>query len=273
MNATHEITDFQADVIDRSRTVPVLVDFWAAWCGPCRVLGPTLEKLAAEANGTWALAKVDTQRHEDLAQRYGITGIPNCKLFVDGKVVDEFTGALPEPHVRRWLEDALPSPASEALAEAETLLGEGHFYEAAVRLRKVIEAKPGSDRARLLLGFALLRLDPALVDGTLEGIRADSDLAEGADALRRLAGLAGLAEREEDVPAGPAKAHTLSAARSLRAGDWDGTLEAVIEGIRQARGAEADALRGHGVAIYRLLGIRHPACEKHYRAFASVMNA
>jgi putative thioredoxin len=273
MHATHAISDFQTDVIERSRTVPVLVDFWAAWCAPCRMLGPTLEKLAGEAGGAWELAKVDTEQHEDLARRYGVSGIPNCKLFVDGEVVDEFTGALPEPQVRRWLEDALPSPATQALAEAEGLLAEGHFYEAAVRLRGIIESRPDSPRARLLLGVALLRLEPALVDGVVEPIGADSDYAGGADSLRTLAALARLADRDEDVPAGPAKAHVLSAARALRAGDWDGTLAAIVEGLRVARGEEAAALRDRGVAVFRLLGIRHPACETHYRAFSSLMNA
>nr|HPQ59697.1 thioredoxin [Flavobacteriales bacterium] len=104
-----EVTDFERQVIARSAHVPVLVDLWAAWCGPCRFLGPIVEKLAREADGRWELVKVDTEANPDIAARYEVRGIPNLKLFVNGEVVAELAGALPEPQLRQWIEEHLPT--------------------------------------------------------------------------------------------------------------------------------------------------------------------
>ncbi len=104
----HEVSNFSAEVIERSRTSPVLVDFWAPWCGPCRSLKPVLEKLAGEAGDRWALVTVDVDLHPDLAERFGIRGIPNVKLFHAGEIAAEFSGALPEVTVSAWLDRNLP---------------------------------------------------------------------------------------------------------------------------------------------------------------------
>src|SRR5437762_4418405 len=101
------------DVVLRASAIrPVLVDFWAPWCAPCRALAPILDRLAAEFAGRFTLAKLNTEDEPELAERYGVRGIPNCKLFVDGKVIDEFTGALPEGALRDFLAATLPSPAA-----------------------------------------------------------------------------------------------------------------------------------------------------------------
>lgn len=106
--------NFEALVLERSQTIPVVVDFWAAWCGPCRVLGPVIEKLADEANGRWELVKIDTEAHPHLMQVYKIQGIPAVKMFFKGNVIAEFTGALPAQAILKWLDENLPSPEKSA---------------------------------------------------------------------------------------------------------------------------------------------------------------
>src|SRR3989344_5235546 len=96
-------SDFEKNVIERSKKVPVVVDFWAAWCGPCRLLGPTLEKLADDYKGKFVLAKVDVESNQGLSSEYGIMIIPAVKLFKDGEVVDEFVGAYPKDAIKEWL--------------------------------------------------------------------------------------------------------------------------------------------------------------------------
>jgi len=108
---SYEVTNFQTDVITRSQDIPVVVDFWAPWCGPCRMLGPVIEKLASEADDKWALVKVNTDQNQDIAANYQIRGIPNLKLFVNGEPVSEQVGALPEPVLKQWIDGHLAAKA------------------------------------------------------------------------------------------------------------------------------------------------------------------
>ena len=117
--AGYDTDNFEVDVIDRSREKPVLVDFWAAWCGPCRVIGPVLERLADDNGDDWELRKLDTEKYPAVARRFRITSIPAVKLFVDGEVKDEFVGALPEQMIVQWLKKALPSKFREQLKRTE----------------------------------------------------------------------------------------------------------------------------------------------------------
>lgn len=108
----HDHTDFSVEVVERSRLVPVLADFWVPWCGPCLMLNPVLEKLAREARGRWTFVAVNVDQQPELAEQFGIRGIPSVKLFHRGEIVAEFGGALPEGAVRNWLEQHLPSPSA-----------------------------------------------------------------------------------------------------------------------------------------------------------------
>jgi putative thioredoxin len=267
----HDVANFEQEVLERSRSTPVLVDFWAAWCGPCRVLGPVLERLAAQAQGRWVLAKVDTEQFPEVSARYGIMSIPNVKLFANGEVVDEFVGALPEPEVRAWLERALPSPHAAAIAEAASSIERGAFDQAAALLRPVVAAEPEDGIARVVLAEALLHLEPEAVPAMLRGIADHAGLVERAEALETLARLATLPQRAAGLPESGAKPRLLAAAVAVRAGDWAAALEALIEALTLDRSYADGLAREAGRAIFILLGIRHPVSERFHRSFSNAV--
>jgi len=270
---SHEVKDFKAEVIERSREIPVLADFWAPWCGPCRALGPLLERMARQANGRWELAKVNTEERPDLAAAYSIASIPAVKLFVNGEVKDEFVGALGEREIRRFLEKALPSPRAGELAEARRLLSEGAAGLAAERLRPIVGAEPGNLEARLLLAEALLGVEPAGIEPLLEPVGANSEFAERASALRTLGRLAALGARPDNLPEDRVRGRYLAGIGALRTGDFGAALEAFIEVVQRNKAYENGGAREACKAIFQLLGMRHPLVDRFFRAFSSALHA
>ena len=142
--------NFEQWVLAESHKRPVVVDFWAEWCGPCRVLGPVLEKLASEDGGSWLLAKIDTESNQELALQFQIRGIPAVKAFVNGTQVDEFVGVLPDYQIRQWLTSFVPSTEDNKVEEAIALAGTDKAA-ALTMLTEVLEARPHHAQALLTL--------------------------------------------------------------------------------------------------------------------------
>ena len=147
--------EFAVQVLDVSRNIPVVVDFWAPWCGPCRALSPVLEKLAAEYAGKVSFVKVNSDQNQEVAAQFGVRSIPNVKAFAHGKVVSEFAGVIPESAIRKFLDKLIPSPGEKQLAVARQLITAGEPAGAETLLRDAIAAEPSLNAARVELAGVL----------------------------------------------------------------------------------------------------------------------
>lgn len=264
---------FAQDVLERSREVPVVVDFWAAWCGPCRMLGPILEKLAVEANGAWVLAKLDVDQAPTLSARYGIQGIPAVKAFKDGRVVAQFVGAQPEPNVRRFLAALAPTEAELLIDRAEAHEDQGDWEGAAAIYRQALSTTPDDAAARLGLGRALLLMgqeDEAMValGRIVDDINVGADaraLLTQAHLLREAAAIGGEAGARTilaDKPHDPAALYGLAAALATEE-NFRGALDALLTIVRRDRRWRDDLARQTMLGLFEMLGDADPLTQEY----------
>ncbi|MDA0379301.1 MAG: thioredoxin [Bacteroidetes bacterium] len=260
----YDVQSFQEDVIDASHHQPVVVDFWAPWCGPCRVLGPIIEKLADEQTDRWTLVKVNSDSHQQEAMRYGVRGIPSVKLFHRGQVIDEFTGALPEAAIRQWLEKALPGEAKELLSQVESLMEEGRAQETTPYLERILSLEPTNPSAAGHLAAMLSIEDPEralrLADIAMTG---EPRFVQVAEAVRTVAGILSSPPLAE----GAGKELFTAALDALDAGDPEAAILQLIEVLKTDRYWGEDAARKLGVALFTLLGPGHDVTRAHRRTF------
>jgi putative thioredoxin len=269
----HDLIDFQADVLEQSKATPVMADFWAPWCGPCKMLGPVLEKLAGEAVGRWTLVKINTDEHPELAAQFEIRGIPSVKLFHHGRVSAEFTGALPEPDVRRWLVENLPTPKREAMARARELLHSAHAKEAAALLLPLTEAYPDDNELAALTARALVFSKPNEAVALIAELPPASPWEDTVTMVREFARLFAIVGQ---LPAGVAASPlrylyvpAISALRSQRYADALRDFVAVLESKPTFDDGHAKAAVR---ALFKHLGMRHPLTEQYSRRFSMAVN-
>jgi putative thioredoxin len=244
--------EFQAKVIERSKQVPVVVDFWAEWCGPCRTLGPALEKAVQARNGEIELAKVDTDRNPRIAQDYEIASIPAVKAFKDGKVVAEFIGAVPPARIEAFLNEIVPS-------EADRLVESGDEES----LRKALELDPR--HAQAAVGLSRILLSRGEAEQALETLKPfpHDFVADG------LAARAELSASQNGTGADQLQA----AFAAWDDGDPGEALEQLQHVLADEQDPERkDLLRRVMVAIFTELGADHPLAREHRRRLAAALN-
>ena len=281
LNVSRE--NFDEAVLRASATRPVLVDFWAAWCAPCRALAPVLERVASDWSNRFTLAKIDTEADPELAARYGVRGIPNCKLFVDGRVIDEFTGALPEDAVRRFLDAALPSPAAAQIAAAKALLANADAASALDRLEQARAIDHDDEDLHLTRVEALLALGRteeanaalANMEGARRAVRDERRLAR-LKALAKLAtavdgNLAALAQGAAAVPIDCAA--KLAYARALAAtGAYEPALAELVAIVRTDRAFGDDVARRTMLTIFDALPSDSELIRRYRRELSAALH-
>ncbi|MCG6874027.1 MAG: thioredoxin [Betaproteobacteria bacterium] len=272
---------FEQDVVEASRRAPVLVDFWAPWCGPCRALTPILEKLAEEYQGKFLLAKINTDENPEIATQFGVRGIPNVKAFVDGNLVDEFVGALPESGVRQFIARILPSPIDQLRSEARKAVAAGDFEAAETNFRKALELDPGStesgiDLAELLVARQAFDDAEPFVEAVPEELRDErtQQLAAKIAFWKKEKDLPDLAALRARVAADP---KALAARRDLAdrlviERDLRGALDELLEVVHHAEGAEREAAREAMVRIFTLAADQPDLVADYRRQLARALH-
>lgn len=269
----YEVQDFQKEVLEASNATPIVIDFWAEWCGPCRQLGPTIEKLANEAGDRWKLVKIDTDKNPDLAVQFGVRGIPAVKMVYQKEIIAEFTGAQPEHRIRQWLKDNLPANGASENGELQNrvkqLIGEGERDQVRELLKDEV-SDDASDLLKVMLAMALLPDDIESAKSWFDKVDEPEKFEIQSEALETLNHLREIRKGEAEPPGdNEAILDTYhEAIAALFDHRYEEALEQFIECLQTDREMDDDGARRACVAIFTLLGEQHPLTIQYRRRFS-----
>ncbi len=262
--------DFAVSVIEASHHVPVVVDLWAEWCGPCKVLGPVLERAAEEAGGAWVLAKLDVDQSPEISQQLGVQGIPTVVAFKNGVEVDRFTGAIPEAEVRQFLDRLSPSVLDVETAAGDDALDAGDTERASAIYSSVLEKDPTHPDAGLSL--AGLLIEEGEVGNALEILDrlAPTEAVRQLQAYARLGNGAADIEALERAAADGTTSDRLALGRALAAsGQGEAAIETLMGVIGERVEPDSDEAQKTLLDLFELLGQQHPQVAGARRALAN----
>ena len=277
-----DAASFQSVVVDGSHRVPVLVDFWAEWCGPCRALTPILEKLADEFQGRFLVVKVDTDQEHEVARQIGIRSLPTVKLFKDGVVVDEFLGVQPESAVRALLERYVSRESDNARAKAKTLRENGQLTQARSVLEEAHAGDPDNQRvipdlANVLIDLGELDQARNLLDSAPGSVGSDDEVRTAmvrltfAQVAATSPSVDELSQAIETDPRDCESRYRLGALHIGR-GEYEAALEQFIEILRIDRAFRDDAGREGLLSVFEMLGNDHPLVGRYRARMSSLLH-
>jgi len=269
-----DYVDFQKDVIDASFKQPVVIDFWAEWCAPCRMLTPILDRLVSQANGRWRLVKINTELQPDIAMEFGISSIPAVKMVSEGRLIAEFVGALPEQQIAKWLEENLPTRSRSAMEKAIQALEAGDRSAAQQLLTFAMEQDANNLDARIMLARLIFEEDPDKAVKLVEQVDEAHPRFDEVEAMRNLHRLLDsypeLKKQAKQHNSASWKLY-LQGIDALKKRNYAKALESWIDVLIMDRKLDHDGARKACAALFKLLGSEHELTKKYHRRFSSAL--